>query len=118
MNDKNGRWKLPTNQRDSILLLREHWRVLLTVGLFQIAGVAISSGLVKALPDPFMNQWMGGACASLPGTLLGILWHTWNRERRAEANRMLLIMMTLLSAILPAFGLWFLYLQNLHLQKL
>lgn len=50
------------------------WRIIAAVLVFQLAG-----GFIGAAYDyhhsAFMNLWAGGALATLPGFILGAIWH-------------------------------------------
>lgn len=60
--------------------LRATWRILVAAAGIQLIGTAISVS-IQPFSYPFLNFWVGGALASLPGVLVGLAWQRSDEPR-------------------------------------
>jgi len=61
--------------------LRNTWRIIFLVIIGQLIGLLIGY-VFKIHPELFISTWVGAAIGTLPGFLLGLIWHFSNQERR------------------------------------
>ena len=61
--------------------LRNTWRIILLVIVGQLVGLLIGY-VFKIHPELFISTWVGATIGTLPGFLLGLIWHFSNQERR------------------------------------
>ncbi len=72
------------------------WRVFALVALAQVVGAFIS--LHRApIGSRFVDFWFGGAVATLPGVLLGLIWQFSSLERRNWYHRDILLFYLLIA---------------------
>ncbi len=84
---------------DQWQLIKPVWRVLVAVGVFQIIGGVI--GLSTATYGfPFIDFWYGGAVATFPGFVFGVLWHMAKSEGTLQDYSLAIAFLGLISVCL------------------
>ena len=79
------------------------WRILLVIIFAQFIGMTVSI-LSNYFGHIFLNVWYGAAYALPIGFILGLLWHIQAVPNSYSTNRLVIILIGLISILLPLFG--------------
>ena len=80
------------------------WRVIAVLLAFQfVAGIAAM--LLGRIGHPFVDYWFGGAVASTPGFLCGILWQRYGAREGLVSHSPILLFVGALSVLITIAGL-------------
>lgn len=80
--------------------LRNTWRIIVAVIVCQIIGLSL--GFMSNIhPQTFISIWAGGALGTLPGFIIGLVWHFGEQQRRANIPYFTVGFFALGSIILP-----------------
>lgn len=80
-------------------LIKPIWRIFVLVLIMQIAG-GITGIIVGEYDNTIVDLWYGGVLATIPGFLLGLVWHKLSKDSDSKSDLLPILFISFLCVMI------------------
>ncbi|MEN8170835.1 MAG: hypothetical protein ABFS08_11490 [Pseudomonadota bacterium] len=84
-------------------IIKPIWRIMVVIIIFQIVFGALAIA-IGHYGNPFIDFWFGGAVSTLPGFIVGAIWHNHFVTEHLKNNLFALLFIGSISLFLTIFA--------------